>query len=120
MKIYGIGQVFEDGSIIEDYSSAAQFGKTGIGKEGVYYKDGLKKRFAAYGEIERYFKRVHEVNGKLCCGSATFAYYKLILICGGKEITAMMTENEREVDGAVAGIKAIRPKIPYGFIPREA
>ncbi len=97
-----------------DYAGAQVFDKLKVGRLGVYYRDGFKTRFFAYDKLERAFIRVQEVRGRLCCGQAHFAYFRMVLVCGGKEYQDVMSEDEKLMDEALAAIAANAPELPIG------
>ena len=97
-----------------DYESAQKFDAVRVGKLGVYYRSGLKTVFLAYPTLERAFIRIQEVNGRMCCGSTTFAYYRLVFIRGGKEYAEVMSESEQAMDAALAAIHENAPALPIG------
>ena len=105
-----------DAALAADYESALRFDKVLVGVQGVYYRDGFKLKFVPYDALERAFIRIQEVNGKLCCGKATFAYYRLILVVGGKEWGDIISEDEKAMDDALAAIAARSPSTAIGFV----
>ena len=102
-----------------DYEGAQRFDAVRVGKLGVYYRSGLKNVFLAYPTLERAFIRIQEVNGRMCCGSTTFAYYRLVLIRGGKEYAEIMSESESAMDAALAAIHGNAPELPIGVADRD-
>lgn len=113
-KFAGVNGAVEDSRVSADYEAAERFDKVRVGKLGVYYKDGFKTRFFPYDAVERAFIRIHEVNGKMCCGSTVFQYFRLVLVHGGKEYADVISENEKAMDAALARIHAFAPDIPIG------
>lgn len=101
-----------------DYESAKCFDKSGklrVGKLGVYYPDMLSIKFVPFSGLERAFIRVHEVEGKLCCGSTFFQYFRLVLVYNGKEIADYMSEDKTALDGALNEIAVNAPSVVIGF-----
>ena len=103
-----------DPALAADYESARLFDKLRVGERGVYYRDGLRIRHLAYSEMERAFIRVQEVRGRMCCGQANFAYFRLVFVIGGKENQDVMSENEKAMDEALALIHEKAPALPIG------
>ena len=104
----------QSAELTADYESAQKFDAVRIGKLGIYYRSGLKTVFLAYPTLERAFIRIQEVNGRMCCGSTTFAYYRLVLIRSGKEYAEVMSESEQAMDAALAAIHENAPALPIG------
>ena len=105
-----------DAAVSADFDSAKQFDKAFVGALGVYYRDGFKIRFVPYSALERAFIRIQEVNGRFCCGKAVFAYFRLVLVVGGKEWGDIMSEDEKAMDEALAEIAKRSPSTAIGFV----
>lgn len=118
-KFAGIDGVVNDAQVAQDYESAQSFDKLRVGKLGVYFRSGFKIRFIPYGEIERAFIRIHEVNGKLCCGSSVFQYFRMVFVHGGREYADIISEDEAAMDSALALIHERAPEITIGFEPES-
>lgn len=102
-------------AIDADFESAPEFDKVKVGALGVYYRDGLKTRYIPYSAMERVFIRVQEVNGRMCCGTAKFAYFRLIFVVDGKEIICdRISEDEKAMDDALAEIAKRAPGVNIG------
>ena len=117
-KFAGLDGPVESPEIRADYDGAPAYDRVRVGRLGVYYRDGFKIRFLAYDRLERAFIRVQEVRGRLCCGQANFAYYRLVLVSGGKEYQDVMSEKEAIMDQALAAIAAAAPGLPIGVPAR--
>ena len=104
----------ESAELSGDYEKAEVFEKTHIGNLGVFYPSGFSIKFISFEELDQAFIRIHEVDGKLCCGKATFYYYRLVLVVNGKEITDIMSENEAIMDQALAAIARKAPDVKIG------
>ena len=97
-----------------DYEQAQVFDKLRVGDLGVYFKDGLRTRFIPYEDMDRVFIRIHEVNGRMCCGSAVFHYFRMVFVNNGEEFGDMVSEKEKEMDAALAAIAAKAPGVAIG------
>ena len=115
-KFYSPSGVITDGAVAADFENAASFDKALVGALGVYYRDGFRTKFVPYPSLERAFIRVQEVNGRLCCGRAVFAYFRLVLVVGGKEWGDVMSEDEKAMDDALAAIAQRSPATAIGFV----
>ena len=118
-KFAGVNGPVESDRVSADFESAQVFGKLKVGKLGIYYRDGFKIRFFAYDLLERAFIRVQEVRGRMCCGQAYWAYFRLVLVANGKEYSDVMSEDEKLMDDALACIAANAPGLPVG-VPAKA
>lgn len=118
-KFAGVNGPVESDRVSADFESAQVFGKLKVGKLGIYYRDGFKIRFFAYDLLERAFIRVQEVRGRMCCGQAYWAYFRLVLVAKGKEYSDVMSEDEKLMDDALACIAANAPGLPVGVPAKE-
>lgn len=71
-----------------------KIGKLRFDGDALYFRSGLKNVTLPYGELERAFLRVREATGKMCCGTACFADYYLVLVSAGRELAEMRMEKE--------------------------
>ena len=97
-----------------DFEAAQKFDRLKVGKLGAYYRDGFKTRFLAYDKLERAFIRVQEVRGRMCCGQAFFAYFRMVFVSGGKEYADVLSEDEQLMDAALAAIAQAAPELKVG------
>ncbi len=113
-KFYDISGVHGCAVLEQDYTAAEQFDNVYVGDIGVYYRDGFRIKHIPYDYMERVFLRIQEVNGKLCCGSTVFQYFRLVFVCGGREIADDISENESAYRAALEKIKEKAPGLKFG------
>ena len=114
-KFSGIQGLVEDPNVTSDFDSAAVFDNLWVGKLGVYFRSGLRMRYIPYTYMDRAFIRIHEVNGKLCCGSTVFQYFRLVFVHEGKEFADCISENETAMNEALKEIAKNASEIAIGF-----
>lgn len=113
-KFAGVAGAVDSPEVAADYGDAQTFDKVRVGRLGVYFKDGLKTRYIPYDFMERAFIRIQEVNGRMCCGSTVFAYYRLVFVHDGKEYADLISEDEKAMDEALALIAQRAPAVAIG------
>lgn len=118
-KFAGIDGAVSAPEVTQDYESAQVFDKVRIGALGAYFRDGFKIRFLSYDRVERVFLRIQEVNGKLCCGSTTYAYFRLVFVVDGKEYADALSENEKAMRAALEAIRSAAPNVAIGYVKPE-
>ena len=102
----------------KDYDSAKSFDKAGklkVGALGVYYPDILRTKFVPFEGTERVFIRIHEVEGKMCCGSTFFQYFRLVFVRDGKETADYMCEDRAMLDEVLKEIAVKAPAVAIGY-----
>ena len=113
-KFAGLNGPVESAEISADFEAAQSFDRLQVGRLGVYYREGFKTRFLRYAEMERAFLRVQEVRGRMCCGQAFWAYFRMVFVCGGKEYDEVMSENEQLMRDALDAVAAAAPELAIG------
>ncbi len=114
-KFSGVDGAVSSPELTADYEAASRFDKVRVGKLGVYFRDGLKSRYIPYSFLERVFIRIHEVDGKLCCGSTVFHYFRLVFVHDGQEYADVMSECEKAMDDALSLIASRAPELAIGI-----
>lgn len=113
-KFVGVDGAVDSAEVQADYNGAEAFEKLRVGKLGAYFKDGLKTRYIPYDRMERAFIRIQEVNGRMCCGSTVFAYFRMVFVVDGKEYADVISEDEKTMDAALACIARNAPAVAIG------
>ncbi len=103
-----------DAEISADFESARLFDKLKVGKSGVFFREDLRLKYIPYSFIQRAFIRIHEVNGRMCCGNTTFQYFTMVFVHDGKEYGNVLSEKEDAMDAALALIHETAPEIAIG------
>lgn len=95
-----------------DYEAAQRFGKLRVGARGVYFRDGLRLRHVAYGEMERVVLRIEKVHSRTCCSGVAYPVCHLIFIVGGRELDRCLSEDRAAMEAAVRAIRTQAPALP--------
>ena len=88
-------------------------------EEQLEYKKGFKWYILPYSEIAHAYLRIEEVNGRLCCGVASFDMYFLMLrTIAGEEIKieVSLKESAKEMLGV---IEKKNPETKIGYKKQE-
>ncbi len=115
----GVDGRVRDNAVAAEYEQAERFDRVRVGKTGVFFPYGLSVRYLPYDYLDRVFIRVHEVNGKLCCGTAVFHYFRLVFVHQGKEFIDVISEDEKAMDEALAAIAQNAPQVAVGFLQKS-
>lgn len=119
-KFSAVDGIVSSLEISADYESAQVFDRVRVGSLGVYFRDGFKIRFIAYSRMERAFLRIQEVNGRLCCGRTTFAYFRLVFVVDGREYADIISEDENAMRSALEQIRLCAPSVAIGYVKPDA
>lgn len=94
----------DSAALSTEYEEAEKYGKLRVGSTGVFFPEGLGVKYIPFSFIDRAFIRIHEVNGKLCCGSTVFQYFRMVFMHDGKEYADFINEDEPAMDAALAAM----------------
>lgn len=109
MKFKAMGsQKISEEVLKQDYQTAIKQENVKLGEACFYINHTFTAEYAVYGEIERAFRRIEDVRGKLCCGVTNYEIHHLILEIGSREADVMF-ENK---DTAKAALEWILEKNP--------
>ncbi|MCM1175891.1 MAG: hypothetical protein NC341_12685 [Blautia sp.] len=85
----------------------------------IEYKKGFKWHTLPYEEIRQAYLRVEEVNGRLCCGVASFDMFFLMLKTKEGELLKIEAVSKDIVKRMLAEIKKKNEKTEIGYKKQE-
>lgn len=97
--------------LVSDFENAQRFGKLRVGTQGVYFRDGLRLRHVAYGEMERVVLRIEKIRSRTCCSGVSYPVCHLIFVVGGRELDRCLSEDRKAMEDAVRAIRASAPAL---------
>ncbi len=101
MKFTAITETkYEKGQLEQDYASARKIGRYEMGKLAVYCPKMFKRVYISINDIVWAYRRQEAVEGKLCCGKATFEIHKIILVTEKRqrfELAGMGLDQAKEI-----------------------
>lgn len=83
--------------------------------QGVEYKKGFKWLTLPFSEITQAYMRIEEVNGKLCCGTANFDMYFLMLKTRSEELLKIEVSSRDLVKQMLEALRAANGQIEIGY-----
>lgn len=101
-----------------DYAAAQKQEKLKLGEKCLYIAHTLYTEYMPYEAIERAYRRVEDVRGKLCCGVITYEIHHLVMVIDGKEV-AVLLESKDAAQKALEQIADKNPKAQIGYHEKE-
>ncbi len=101
----------------EDFASAKPYGNARLGSDSLFWKKGLKWYCVDFSQTVRVFRRVAEVNSRVCFGNSNFDIQMLVFITyDGKELEAIIGDSllRHEAEALYDMIKSAHPELHYG------
>lgn len=81
----------------------------------IEYKKGFKWYTLPYAEIRQAYLRIEEVNGRLCCGVASFDMFFLMLKTNGGELLKIEATSKDIVKQMLEEIRKKNEKTEIGY-----
>ena len=100
----------------EEFAAASDYGWVRPGQTAVFWRNGLRWYAVALSEVQRIFRRVVPVYGKLCCGGHSFIMERLVLILkDGTELDLYIGDDmEPKAAALLEFLKEGHPEIVFG------
>ena len=108
------------GALEQDYAQARETGKMRLGERFLFFRKFSGISFLPYGQIVRAWLRQEEVNAKLCCGTANFDQFYVVMACADGRERRGHVEDKASGQRCLDHIAAKNPEVKIGYVkPRE-
>lgn len=108
----------ENSAVDADFASVVSYEKVRPGKSFIFWKSGLRWHHIPVDNIQRIFRRVEAVHGKLCCGGRSFFIEWLVLVrSDGSELVLHIGDDvQKKAEALLQYLKEHHPQIQYGKV----
>lgn len=113
----------ENPTLDTQFAAAPSYGKIRPAETMIFWKSGLRWHGIPLEGIQRIFRRIETVHGRLCCGGKTFNIEWLVLILAdGSELVLHIGDDieggrvRREAVALLEHLKETHPQIQYGKV----
>ena len=106
----------ENAALDADFAAGKDYGWVRTGQDNLFWRSGLHWNVVSLTEVQRIFRRVEPVYGKLCCGGNSFIMEKLVLILkDGTELELYIGDDiEKTAAALLDSLKEGHPEILFG------
>jgi len=107
-----------DPAMDAEFASAKSYGRIRPGETVIFWKSGLRWCAIPVQQLQRIFRRVEPIYGKLCCGGRSYLIERLVLILNsGEELVLRIGDDmQKEAEALLAYLKERHPHIQYGKV----
>lgn len=108
----------ENTALDAQFTNAPAYGKIRPAETVLFWKSGLRWHQIPLDQIQRIFRRVEAVHGRLCCGGRNFIIEWLVLILqDGSELVLHIGDDvKKDAEALLEHLKATHPQIQYGKV----
>ena len=97
-----------------DYRSACDLGKVRLGERWLFFPKFSGTAYLPYDQVARVWLRQEEVNARLCCGTANFDQFFLMIEGTDGQLRRAEVENKDRGKEGLVRIPQINPAVQVG------
>lgn len=106
-------------ALAQDYAQARNMGKVHLGEQCLYLRKFSGVSCLPYSQITRAWLRQEEVKAKLCCGTANFDQFFLVMACADGRERRWHIPGKAEGQQCLDHITAKNPDVKIGYVKPE-
>lgn len=119
MNYYPLTQTGCDSELLKaEYKAGREIGKLCLGKEVLFFRNGLKTYYIPYTDIKRCFRRVMMIPAKLCCGKGELPVENLVICDAEKEIAQVQLPGTNAARILMEELKQLIPDAEFTCPPK--
>lgn len=100
----------------QEFEQADCYGKVKLGSSLIFWKKGFVWYKVKTEDVERAYRRIEEVNAKMCCGRFNLDTQKLMLVKKDQTVLELLIGDrlEKEATALYEAMKQKWPQLSYG------
>ena len=114
------GAVLPAGTLEQDYAQARNMGKVHLGEECLFLRRFSGTSYLPYGQISRAWLRQEEVKARMCCATANFDQFFLVMACADGQERRVQVEDKASGQACLDHIAAKNPEVKIGYVKPQA
>ncbi|NBI08436.1 hypothetical protein D1641_00170 [Colidextribacter sp. OB.20] len=100
----------------QDFAQAQNMGKVQLGEECLFLKKFSGAAYLPYSRITRAWLRQEEVKARLCCGTANFDQFYLVMACADGQERRGQVEDKASGQRCLDHIAVRNPEVKIGYV----
>lgn len=107
-----------DPALDVQFDGAKAYSKVKPGQTHLFWRSGLRRYAMPLQDIQRIYRRVEPVYGKLCCGGRSFIIEWLVLVLrdGSEMVLHIGDDVKKDAEALLQALKDMHPEIQYGKV----
>ncbi len=108
-------EISDTEALAAEYKAAHEIGKIRTGSERLFCRVRGKVYYIPYTDVKRYFRRVQEVNVKMCCVGGDLNVENLV-VCGENDVELLQIQlpGTKAAKILIDDLKERMPDVAYG------
>ena len=101
-----------------EYEAAKAYSKVRPGRDHLFWRSGLRRYAMPLTNVQRIYRRVEPVYGKLCCGGKSFIIEWLVLVLhdGSELVIHIGDQVKKQAEDLLLALKDMHPQLKYGKV----
>ena len=104
------------GDLEQEYTQAQDLGKLRLGESLLFFRKFSGVSFLPYGQITRVWLRQEEVRARMCCATANFDQFYLVMACTDGQERRGQVLDKPTGQQCLDHIAAQNPSVKIGYI----
>ena len=109
------GTILSPGVLEQDYAQAQNMGRVHLGDSCLFFRKFSGASYLPYSHILRAWLRQEEVKARMCCATANFDQFFLVMACSDGEERRVQVEDKAEGQVCLDHIAAKNPEVKIGY-----
>ncbi len=108
-------EISDTEALAAEYKAAREIGKVRIGETALFFRVRLKVYYIPYGDVKRYFRRIHEVPLRTESFGGDLAVENLV-VCGENDVELLQIQlpGTKAAKILIDDLKERMPDVAYG------
>ena len=108
-------EILPDGTLEADYAQAQEAGRVRLGVQCLYLRKLSGAAYVPCGQIVRAWLRQEEVRARMCCATANFDQFYVVMSCGGGQEVRWQVGDKAAGQRVLDHISAQNPAVEIGY-----
>lgn len=108
--------VLPAGVLEQDYARAQNLGKVHLGENCLFFRKFSGISYLPYSQIVRAWLRQEEVKARMCCATANFDQFYLVMACADGQERRGQVEDKAAGQRCLDHIAAKNPEVKIGYV----
>ena len=107
----------EGSALAAEYRGARKLDIFRLGEDHLFFRRKMSVFYIAYGELDRFFRRVLMVPMRVSCCGGEMAVEHIVLCSGGEELAVVLLADPRMAPSVMEALKERAPQAETGKPP---
>lgn len=107
-----------DTAMDAEFAATRAYSKVRPGQTHLFWRNGLRRFAMPLSNVQRIYRRVEPVYGRLCCGGKNFIIEWLVLVLqdGSELVIHIGDEVKKQAEDLMQALQELHPQVKYGKV----